>query len=308
MRNNQIILGSGGAIGTLLAKELVQFTNNIHLYSRNPKKVNGSDHLISGDLLDESQLNYSLQKMNVAYLVAGLEYKDSVWERDWLKIVENVVNACKRNKVSLVFFDNVYMYDPSCFGNLTEETPVKPVSRKGKVRAKIDALLRAEMENDSINVQIVRSADFYGKGTTQSMLNQVVIEKLLSGKTASWFINSDKKHSFTLIDDAAKATALLGNTNSAYNQIWHLPTDKAYTLNEIVQKISLYSDKPVKIRVASNFMIKIFGLFVPVIRESKQLLYQYENDYVFNSSKFEKAFNRKPTSMADGLKNFILKN
>ena len=47
----------------------------------------------------------------------------------------NVIDACK-STTSNSCFDNAYMYDPDYLENLTEETPVRPVSKKGKVRAK----------------------------------------------------------------------------------------------------------------------------------------------------------------------------
>lgn len=43
----QTILGSGGAIGTELAKHLTNYTGQIRLVSRNPKKVNLTDELFS---------------------------------------------------------------------------------------------------------------------------------------------------------------------------------------------------------------------------------------------------------------------
>jgi hypothetical protein len=43
---------------------------------------------------------------------------------------------------------------------------------------------------------------------------------------------ANKKHSFIYTPDAAKATAILGNTPDAYNQVWHLPTDDHSTLRQ----------------------------------------------------------------------------
>jgi putative NADH-flavin reductase len=42
----QTILGAGGAIGNSLAKELLQYTPELRLVSRNPKKVNETDTLL----------------------------------------------------------------------------------------------------------------------------------------------------------------------------------------------------------------------------------------------------------------------
>ena len=46
----QTILGANGTIGSVLAKELTAYTNQIRLVSRNPKKVNEIDELFPVDL------------------------------------------------------------------------------------------------------------------------------------------------------------------------------------------------------------------------------------------------------------------
>ncbi|WP_395051893.1 NAD-dependent epimerase/dehydratase family protein [Flavobacterium sp.] len=305
MRNNQIILGSGGTIGSLLAKDLKKYTNQIRLFSRNPKKINEDDILISGTLLDTNETTNALQDIDVAYLVVGLPYETKVWERDFVKIVQNVINACKIHKTTLVFFDNVYLYDPEYFEELDEETPIKSTSKKGAVRVAISNLLHKEIKNNDINVLIVRSADFYGLNISNSMFNEQVINRILSGKKANWFLDANKKHSLTFVEDASKATAMLGNINSAYNQVWHLPTDKAYTANELVKIISNITGKPAKIKVANKLMITILGWFIPAVKESKELLYQYDRDYEFKSDKFQNATGIKPTSIELGLTKII---
>jgi nucleoside-diphosphate-sugar epimerase len=123
------------------------------------------------------------------------------------------------------------------------------------------------------------------------------------GKRANWFIDADKKHSFTYTPDAAKATALLGNTEDAYNTIWHLPTDKnVLTGREFVELFSKEMKVANKIFVMPLWMLKIVGLFVPVLKEMPEMMYQYDRDYFFDSSKFEKRFKFKTTSYQEGVK------
>lgn len=57
----QTILGSGGAIGIELAKALKEFTREIRLVSRNPKKVNPNDELMSADLLKAADVLKAVQ-------------------------------------------------------------------------------------------------------------------------------------------------------------------------------------------------------------------------------------------------------
>ena len=54
--------------------------------------------------------------------------------------------------------------------------------------------------------------------------------------------------------------------------------------------------------VLKKWMVKTVGLFSPVLRESVEMLYQNEYDYLFDSSKFEKTFNFTPTSYDEGIK------
>mgnify|MGYP006902024799 FL=1 len=48
-------------------------------------------------------------------------------------------------------------------------------------------------------------------------------------------------------------------------------------------------------------MIQAAGYFVPIIRENIEMLYQNEHDFLFDSTKFEKAFNFVPTDYKDGI-------
>ncbi len=52
-------------------------------------------------------------------------------------------------------------------------------------------------------------------------------------------------------------------------------------------------------------MIGISGIFVPVIREFKEMTYQWDRDYYFDSSKFEKRFGLKPTSAEKAIREQI---
>jgi nucleoside-diphosphate-sugar epimerase len=54
--------------------------------------------------------------------------------------------------------------------------------------------------------------------------------------------------------------------------------------------------------VVPVWMLKMIGLFNPIIRESVEMMYQNESDYLFDSSKFEKAFNFMPTGYTEGIK------
>jgi len=305
----QTILGSGGAIGVPLAKALKKYTSEIRLVSRNPKKINPSDELMSADLLKTDDVRKAVKGSSVVYVTIGFPYSIKVWQETWPKFIADVISACKEFDCKLVFFDNIYMYDANHLNGMTEETPINPSSEKGKVRTEIAKMIMDEVKDGKLTALIARSADFYGPMIANtSILTETVFKPLSNGKKASWIGSANYKHSFTYTLDAAEATALLGNTEDAYNQVWHLPTAKnPLTGKEWIEAIAKEMGVRAKYQTAPKLLVRIIGLFVPIMREIVEMAYQYDRDYVFESSKFEKRFDFKPTPYKDGIR-AIIKN
>lgn len=299
----QTILGSGGAIGTELAKALKTYTNDIRLVSRNPEKVNPEDEVYPADLLNAESVNNAVKGSSVVYITIGFPYKYKVWKANWPVFIRQVIDACIQHNSKLVFFDNVYMYDPAFMDNMTEETPVNPQSKKGKIRAEIAGMIMDEVKAGRLTALIARCADYYGPSVSNtSMLTETVFKPLSKGKKANWMASDRHKHAFTYTPDAGKATALLGNTESAFNQVWHLPTaNNPLTGKEWITKIAGAIGAKPRYQVVSGSMLKILGLFIPLMREMPEMMYQYDRDYVFNSEKFEKQFGIKPTPYSEGI-------
>ncbi|GAB1454117.1 SDR family oxidoreductase [Draconibacterium sp.] len=298
----QIILGSGGAIGNDLAIELKSYTDKIRLASRNPKKINDDDELVKCNLTNPLDVDNAVKGCEIAYLTIGLPYSAKTWQEQWPGVMKNTIAACKKHKTKLVFFDNIYMYNPSKLSPMTEETEVLPSSKKGKVRAKIAQMVLDEIKEGKLQALIARSADFYGPGIKNSVLNEAVFNNLKLGKKANWFCSVNYLHNFTFTPDAAKATALLGNTAGAFGQIWHLPTAAPITGKEWIDKIANQLGIKPKTQIASKTIVQLIGLFNPVMKEFVEMLYQWENDYNFDSSKFENKFNIHATSIDDAIK------
>lgn len=304
----QTILGANGTIGSLLAKGLTAYTDRIRLVSRNPKKVNETDELFPADLSDISQLEKAVKGSDVVYLLVGFDYKLTVWQEKWPPLMRATIDACIKHNAKLVFFDNMYLYDKAALSHMTENSAINPPSEKGKVRRAIAEMLMDEVKAGHLKALIARSADFYGPDNDKSFLTEVVFKNFKKGKRANWFMSADKIHSFTYTPDAAKATAILGNSENAYNQVWHLPTDPAkLTGREIISLFAEEMNVKNKVFVMPMWLLKGMGLFVPLLREMPEMMYQYDSDYFFDSSKFENTFSFRVTSYTEGVREIVEK-
>ena len=302
----QTIIGSGGSIGVPLARELRNYTDKIRLVSRDPQKVNDADELFKADLTDPGQVEKAIAGSEVVYVTIGFAYNLKVWQKIWPAFMREVIKSCKINNARLVFFDNMYLYAKDAVPFMTEDAPVGPPSEKGKVRQIVRDMIVAEAEKNNLTALIARSADFYGPGNKNSALSLMVAENLMKGKKAQVFGNPNKIHTYTYTPDAAKATAILGNTDDAFNQEWHVPTTKErLTTYNWIELIAKELNAEPKVQTVPVLMLKFLGLFVPIMREFPEMLYQYEQDYIFDSSKFEKRFGITATSPGDGVKQMV---
>ena len=303
----QVILGANGIIGEELAKELrLNYTNDIRLVGRNPKKTHPRDLLLKGDLLKIEDVNKALIDAKIAYLTVGLPYKSDIWLRDWPIILQNVVTACKHNNCKLVYFDNTYAYNQNVTVQ-TEKTPLTSDGKKGRAKKlAVDIVLKA-IENKEIEAVICRAPEFYGPGITKGITNSLIFEKLKASKKPKVFLKDNKLRTLIYTPDASKAMALVGNSSNAFGETWHLPCDDdRLTYRQIIEEISKQLGRNIEYDILNSFILRLGSYFNADLKETHELLPRYKIDNIFDSSKFKNRFPEfQVTSYQEGIKRII---
>lgn len=305
----QTILGAGGAIGIEVAKALTNYTDTIRLVSRTPKKVNDGDLLFPANLDDPAQVMKAVAGSQIAYVTVGYDYNTKLWREKWPVLIKNVVDACIQQQCKLVFFDNIYAIGGDNVTHITENSPMSPCSKKGEVRAGVDRSILEAVEAGKLDAIIARAPDFFGPVKDKSITMNMIYDNLVKGKKAQWFCDANRIHSTGYTPDLGLGTAMLGNTPTAYNQIWNLPVDThAPTGTEWAKLFAQEmptSKAPTGVQVLPGWGMRALGLFVPILKEMYEMRYQYDRDYFFDSAKFNKAFNYTPTTNAAAVKETV---
>lgn len=295
------ILGAGGSISDELVKLLAARKLAFRTVSRHQHAAGGATETRIADLTKHKETVDAVDGSDVVFLLAGLKYDHKVWAEQWPRIIDNAVDACRQAKAKLIFFDNVYMYG-KVNGPMTEETPFRPMSRKGEVRAQIATRLERAWKEGELTALIARAADFYGPGAKNGIPNVMVFEPLRNGNKPMCLVSDSLPHSYTYVPDAAQALMMLAETASAWNQTWHLPTaPQPLTGREFISAAAEAMSKAPNYRVLSRTMVKLAGIFNPTIREMHEMLYQNDSAYVFDSSKYARVFGFQGTPYAEGI-------
>jgi nucleoside-diphosphate-sugar epimerase len=297
-----VILGASGAIGTEIIKDLQ--SKNLPFRAVERSKSIPLIETVHADISNIEGLKKALIGATHVYCCVGVKYDTKIWQQVWPMIIDNLIEVCAEKNAALIFFDNIYAYGPSPLENpITELHPRSPTSSKGKVRLELEEKLLSAFESGKLKGLIARAADFYGPGATLSMLYNSVLDRMLVGKNPQWLANPDLPHTYTFTPDAARGCVELALDQSSYGQVWHLPTSKEILTSR--QIISIFQKKlamPEQIQVMPRLMYQILALFIPILKELKEMLYQFDNPYIFDSSKFEANYpNFKITSYQEGV-------
>lgn len=296
------LLGAGGVIANGIASLLAAEKKTFRLVSRTARTGTGAAETVAADLGDREQTLRAVAGSETVLLLAGLKYDHKVWAEMWPKIMANTIEACQRAGAKLLFFDNVYMYG-RVNGPMTEATPFNPCSRKGEIRARIATTLLEAMRSGSLTAMIARAPDFYGPETPNGLPNSLVFGPFSKKQKAQCLVSDAMPHSLIYTPDAARGVVTLLESETAWNQTWHLPTTpQPPTGAELIAMAAQAMGVEPKYRVLSRPMVRIFGWINPMVGEISEMLYQNDAPYLFDSSKYARAFGFAGTPYAEGVR------
>jgi nucleoside-diphosphate-sugar epimerase len=289
-----VVLGAAGGTGGAIVRELVGQGRRVRAVTRGGNAAARYGSLppasfedVAADVSEREQLRRALEGADVVFHCAQPAY--SRWPQEFPAMTRGILAATAAVGAKLVFADNLYMYGP-VDGPMTEETPPVAQTKKGKVRAAMAAELLEAQRDGRLRVVIGRSSDYFGPGGLTSALGERFFTALLSGKKTQWFADLDQPHTLSYLPDMARAFVILGERPEAEGQVWHTPAALAQTGRQYIDLAAGVAGAPAKPAVLGLGMVRMLGLFVPVLREFPELMYQYDRPFIMDSSKFEAVF------------------
>jgi nucleoside-diphosphate-sugar epimerase len=289
-----VVLGAGGGTGGAIVRELVGQGRRVRAVSRGGRVAASYGALppalfedVAADVTEREQLRRALDGADVVYHCAQPAY--TRWPQEFPAMTRGILAATIAAGVKLVFADNLYMYGP-VEGPMTEQTPPVAQTKKGKVRVAMAAELLEAHRDGALRVVIGRSSDYYGPGGLGSALGERFFKAVLAGKKAQWFVDLDQPHTLSYLPDMARAFVILGERDEADGQVWHTPAAEAQTGRQYIELAARVAGTVTKPAVLGPGTVRMLGVFVPVLREFPELLYQYDRPFVMAADKFEAAF------------------
>ncbi len=290
-----VVLGANGGLGSAVVWQLVRQGKRIRAVSRSAQRVDLGSRIetVRGDITDPTQMRMICQDATVIYHCTNAPYPE--WTQALPPMMDAVIRAAETSGAKVVYGDNLYMYG-RVSGLITPDLPDRATGKKGLVRSKIAAQLMAAHRSGRIQATIGRASDFFGPGVLNSMMGEVVFQALVEGKTLNLIGKLDVPHTYTFIEDFAKGLVTLGEREEALGEIWHIPSAETLTTRQFLDLIFAEAQHAPKLRIASPLMLNFLGLFSPMMRELKEINYEFEEPFVVDHRKYERVFGSDTTS------------
>jgi len=294
----QVIFGAG-PLGMAVARSLLATGGHVRIVSRSGRAELIGAEVLAADATDHEAARKACQGASVVYHCAAPPYAQ--WASLSVPLMDGIVAGASANGTRLVYGDNLYCYGP-VDGPITETLPNRPVSPHAKARAVAAESLLAAHDRGAVSAVIGRASDFYGPGVRFSMVGDRVFGAALAGKPAQVLPDPDTPHTFTFIDDFARALVNLGSHDEAAGQVWHVPSAEPLTTRGFVEQVYAEVGTKPRLRVAPKVMVHVLGLVNPTMKALTERLYQTERPFVMDHSKYAHAFGAQPTPHGEAIR------
>jgi nucleoside-diphosphate-sugar epimerase len=297
-----VIFGTG-PLGKWTARELVRQGKRVRLINRSGRATDLPEgaELVKADAYDTRQTIELTVGATAVYQCAQPAYHE--WTTKFPPLQAAILEGAEKAGAKFIVAENLYMYGKPEGRPLTEDSPYRPHTRKGRVRQAMTEALASAQREGKVRVAIARGSDFFGPDETISA--GLLFWPALANKRVSVVGRLDQPHTFTFAPDFGKTLATLGTHEEALGHVWHVPSNPPVTQAEFVAMIQDAVGKPVKVQCGTAPILWLVGLRNPDARELIEMLYEFDSPFVMESQKFQRAFGIEPTPLREAARETV---
>ena len=294
--SHHIVLGAGPVARAVVSALTTRGIDAV-VVSRSGTAIPGA-RSIALDVRDSDALKTAAAGAAALYQASQPEYHR--WPEEFPSLQDSVVRALRGSDTVLVAIENLYGYG-HVRGPLVETLPLVATGRKGKVRADLWRTLEAENAAGRVKTTAGRASDFFGPHAAKSAVGDRFFGPLLAGKKAEMFGNPSALHSYTYVPDFGEALVRLALDDRSHGRAWHVPNAPAVSTRTFLEKAAAIAGVEPKSVVRTKFQLRLAGVFIPPAKESIEMLYEFEEDFVVDHSAYAAIFGDYATPLDDSL-------
>lgn len=293
MAQLHVIFGAG-QVGEPLARRLLAAGHRVRVVRRSSTPLGDGIEVVAGTADDAAFVTAQVAGATAAYHCMNPPYDSATWADVLPRWADHLVEAARRSGARLVVLDNVYGLGAPTSGPLSEATPPRPRSTKGRVRAAVTERLLAAHSRGDAAVVIGRASDFWGPGGTLTYFGDQYWPAALSGRPVRWPGASgslDTPHTYHYTLDVAAGLAALGTAEAdVAGQAWMLPCLPARSTRAMSEALAAAGGLAIRLAPTPGWLLGAMAMVVPIMRELREMGYQWEMPFEIDDRRFRARF------------------
>lgn len=300
-----VIAGAAGRIGFNAAQAFAAAGWTVRGIARGAKLKRMPDGVepVEADAMDRDAMIAACAGADV--ILHALNPPYDKWDTLAMPMAENVIAAAQRAGATIMLPGNVYNYGTSIGPDMAADAPMAPDTEKGRIRVAIEERLRA-VSGEEVRVIVLRAGDFFGGPIDGSWLDLVIAKDLAKGRL-TWPGRRDVPHAFAYLPDFGAAFVALAEKRGelAPFERFHFAghTETGERFHAAMEKAV---GRPLKRGSVPWPLLRIAGLFNPVLREVVKMRYLWDVPHSLNGSKLAARIGEEPhTPLEEALRQAV---
>jgi len=300
MSSQTHVIFGAGQIGTPLALLLRSQGHHVRIVRRRGRVPDGID-LELGDARDAAFATRAAHGAHVIYHCMNPAYSAAAWARDLPRLMHGIMDAAAHEGARLVVLDNLYMLGAPRPRPFDEDAPLNPCSVKGEIRAHVTETLTDAMRRGALRACIGRASDYYGPGGTLTHFGDAFWPGALRRGKGQLLIDIEQPHAYHFTTDVVRALMMLGTANDEVEgRVWMLPCAEAESTRELVARLAQALGRDITPERMPDWLQSTLGTFMPVLREIREMAYQWQAPFLVDDRRFRARFAFTPTTLGAG--------
>jgi nucleoside-diphosphate-sugar epimerase len=283
--------GAAGAIGQSIAAALRAAGRPYRVVGRSRDSLSrafGQDpraEIVTWNPDDPASVREAARGVGTIVYLVGVDYWKFALHPELM--AKTLAGAEAEGVARMLLIGTVYPYGRPRTERVREDHPREPHTFKGRMRKEQEDLLLAADRAGRIKGAVLRLPDFYGPGVDKSFLHAAFVAARTGG-TANMLGPLDRPHEFVFVPDVGPVVLRLLETPGTWGQVWHLAGAGVTSQQAMVDEIGRQAGRPVKVRAAGKRLLRVMGLFSPLMREMVEMHYLLTEPVILDDARLQK--------------------
>jgi len=300
------LFGAAGVIGQSVAAALGGMGRRYRVVGRTEtslRKAFGTDplaELVTWNPESAASVIAAAAGIDTLIYMVGVNYWQFELHPELMrKTLEGAIAAGVKN---VILVGTVYPYGRPRTARVREDHPREPHTFKGRMRKAQEEMLMQAHADGSLNATVLRLPDFYGPGVEASLLHGAA-RAAVNGGSADMVGPMDRPHEFVFVPDVGPVIARLIDTPAAFGKIWNLAGPGVTSQRELLSEMERQTGTRIKLRVAGKGLLRLLGLFNPLMRELVEMNYLMTDPILMDDSALQQLIGPIPkTPYVEGIR------